>query len=160
MVTQSMKRMAFRVTESAVNTFTEDSQFTPVVAEIRQAMLIHKIVCRLSRGSRANAGAVDCHSGLTERSFDAEPDFDDEDVVFMQHGGNYFTGTSGEPDLSLNLEKTVDYGDIPLVYVKPKIYAYVKYIATNAIGNAEIEIFYTVKTLTKDEWIGAISEGL
>ena len=160
MVTQSMKRMAFRIEESAVNTYTEESQFTPVVAEIRQAMLIHKIQTRLSRGSRANAGAVDCHGGVMERSFDAEPDFDDEDVLFMQHGGCYFTGASAEPDMSLALEKTVDYGDTPLVYVKPKIYAYVRYIATTATGNAEIEIFYTVKTLTKDEWIGAISEGL
>lgn len=152
--------MAFRIEESAVNTYTEESAFTPVVGELRQAMLIHKIVCRLSRGSRANAGAVDCHGGVMERSFDAEPDFDDEDVIFMQHGGNYHTGTSGEPDLSLNLVKEIDYGDNPLIYTKPKIYAYVRYIASLASGNAEIEIFWTTKLLTKDEWIAAISEGL
>lgn len=160
MVTQSMKRLAFRIEESAVNTYTEESAFTPAVPAIRQAMMIHKIVCRLSRGVRANAGAVDCHGGVMERSFDSEPDFDDEDVVFMQHGGCYFTGATGEPDLSLALEKTIDYGSNPLVYVKPKIYAYVRYIATTATGNAEIEIFYTLKTLSKDDWIAAISEGL
>jgi len=158
MVTQSMKRMAFRIEESAVNTYTQESQFTPVVAENRQAMLIHMIRQRLSRGKRANAGAVDCHGGVMERTFDSEPDFDDEDVLFMQHGGCYFI-TGDEPDTMLDLVKEVYY-DPPLVYVKPKIYAYVRYIATTATGNNEVEIFWTTKTLTKDEWIAAISEGL
>lgn len=160
MATQSMKRMAFRITESANNTYTEESQFTPVVAEIRQAMLIHKILIRCSRPTRANAGAVDVHSGINERSFDAEPDFTDEDVIFQMRGNGIFLTATGEPDLLHNVIKEIDYGETPLVYVKPKLYAYVRGIAGTSTLNSEIEIFWTVKTLTKDEWIASISEGL
>jgi len=154
-----MKRMAFRVVESAPSTYTQDSLFTPVVSEIRQAMLIHAITMRMSRPVRANAGACDAHCGLNERSFDAEPDWEDEDIVLQLRGNGLFLTNTGEPDVLHSMEKVV-YFDPPIVYIKPKIYAYSRSISSTATQNAEIDIFYTVKTLTKDEWIGAISEGL
>ncbi|MBA7550526.1 hypothetical protein ES705_43043 [subsurface metagenome] len=159
MVTQSMKRLAMRITETAASTYTEESVFTPVVAQIRQAMLIHRIIVRMSRGVRANTGVTDAHGGLNERSFDAEPEFDDEDVIFQLRGNSIFTGSSGEPDVVYGCIKDIHY-DPPLVYVKPKMYGYSRSIASTATQNTEIEIFYTVDTLTKDEWIAAISEGL
>lgn len=159
MVEQSMKRLAMRITESAASTYTEEALYTPVVSEIRQAMAIHKIVVRLSRGVRANAGVTDAHGGVNERSFDAEPDFDDEDVIFQVRGNSIFLTDTGEPDFLHNCIKEVSY-DPPLLYVKPKIYGYSRAISSTATQNAEIEVFYTVKSLTKDAWIAAISEGL
>ncbi len=154
-----MKRIAFRVVESDASVYTEDSLFTPVVPSIRQAMLIHAITMRMSRPARANPGACDAHCGLNERSFDAEPDWEDEDVVLQLRGNGLFTTSTGEPDVLHSMAKEV-YFDPPIVYTKPKIYAYSRSISSITTQNSEIDIFYTVESLTKDEWIAAISEGL
>lgn len=152
--------MSFRITESAASTYTEESKTTPVVPELRQAMIIHKIIMRLSRPVRANAGACDMHGGINKRSFDAEPDFEDADVIFQMRGNGLFRDATGEPSLIHNGIKEVDYEPHPLVYVKRTIYAYSRSIASTATQNAEIEIFYTVAQLSQADWIDAISEGL
>ncbi|GAH88118.1 unnamed protein product [marine sediment metagenome] len=156
----SMQRMAFRITESAASTYTQESKTTPVVPELKQAMVIHKIVMRLSRGVRANAGVTDAHGGINKRSFDAEPDFDDADIIFQMRGNSIFLTATGEPDYCHAMIKEVDYEPHPLVYVKRNIYAYSRAIASTATQNTEIDIFYTVAQLSDKDWIAAISEGL
>ena len=159
-VEDSMQRMAFRITESAASTYTEESKRTPVVPESQIAMIIHKIIVRMSRPVRANPGACDMHGGINKRSFDAEPDFEDADVIFQVRGNGLFTTSTGEPDLIYNGIKEVDYAPHPLVYVRRDIYAYSRSIASTATQNTEIDIFYTVAKLSQADWIAAISEGL
>jgi hypothetical protein len=157
--TEGMKRLSIRVLEAVAGTYFEERITTPVVKELRMAMLIHRIDIRLGRGSRANAGITDMHFSLANRSFDGDPNFEDEDVITKVHGNSIFLTATGEPDVVTNDVKVLEFPpDHPFVYAKPFIYAGCVSLASTATQTVDLEIWYTVKVLSKDEWIAAVTE--
>ncbi len=152
--------LRFEVTESAAATFTEIELDTNLSAERGVMMNIHAIEIYRSgitnlREVGANA-AEQFHHQITRESKTELVDFNDSDVISRDNFvlvRSPAIGTDAGPLWFWTKERDIYEFKLPIPYVKPSIFIAVQGQHSSATYTLRGRIHYTLKTITRQEFL-------
>jgi len=156
--------MGIKLTESAINTYTEKEAATPTSENENLVMLIHQIEMHVDHADTpAAAGTTDTTAQIVDRSMSSLKNHADQELIALcQHS---FRGALRETaagvftivvDCSLGERQRIVYYDPPLVYAKSKIYLGVKGSGNTVVKVASAKIGYTVERVSAEAFIKAL----
>jgi hypothetical protein len=153
-----MPKLVGSVVESAADTYTQAEIQTGLLGQVRRAARIAGIQFQLSSGFSSAAASQTLAFGLQRQSKTAEPNIDDQSVVWKE---KYFTtiatsvGQVIQPDLNGIWVPPLD-----ILIVEDPVYIWIRGVATTMQHTLRVGVIYEVVELSEVERLALLAESL